>query len=907
MPEPTDPSFRPLRAEQRLGNQPARPDPAPTPKQRPEPPPGPRPTKRRRGFASIASSVIVRGVYRLGVLGLIAAILLGGGLFFYFSNGLPSINGLKHYQPPLMTRIYASDFQLIGELGTQRRIYVPYSRIPRRVQNAFISAEDRSFWTEPGIDPLAIMRAGVVDVTRLGSHERPLGASTITMQVVKNMLLHNNINFVRKIQEAILAVRVNRALTKKQVLTLYLNEIYLGQNSWGVAAAAQDYFAKPLSDLTIAEAAMLGGLPKAPTNYNPFLHPEQALRRRNWVIGRMLDDGKITKQEARVALASPLLPHAAAKPRVVPGSGYFADAVQAQLIQLFGKQATFEGGLIVRTSLDPRLQAAAMDAIRARLISYDREFGAYQGPVARLPADQLDSQWPNLLARQKTPPGMRRRWRLGVVVSETAQAATIGWLAETGAGAETGQSRTAPLALAAIQWGRPMIQGHPGPRLTHVAQLLHPGDVVMIEPAKPSLKLEQIPAIEGSMLSMDPQNGRVMAMVGGWSDALSPYNRAIQAMRQPGSSVKPFDYLAAMQAGMQPDATILDAPFVQRLADGQVYRPGNYEMDFLGPVPVFYALEQSLNLATLHLVRQVGLANIAATFKTFGVVDRMPLIYPAAIGALDTTLWRMVRGYAALDEYGRQVTPSLIDSVTAPDGRILYQAPGQACDNCINGAPDAPPVLKPAGAVIAGPDSIYQVIMMMRNVVEHGTGTPAVVGIKRPVAGKTGTTNNFNDAWFIGFVPQMVTGCWMGFDKPQNLGKNQTGGNVCGPAWNQYMKVALQGQPVIDFPAPAGMTLAPVSFGSQTVQEAFKPGQAPGLQSHLGFAENLPSAGTAADQAGNPVAMPASGTPGGFSQPNAGQPNAPRGAPLGASPGAPPGGALGAPPANLDKSLGGLY
>jgi penicillin-binding protein 1A len=898
MPEPSDPSFRPLRADQRLvGTQPRR-DPAPPP------PPEIGQPKRRRSFARVAGGTMVRGVYRLAVLGVIAALMLGGGLFFYFSNGLPSINGLKHYQPPLMTRVYASDFQLIGELGTQRRIYVPYSRIPKRVRDAFISAEDRSFWTEPGIDPLAIMRAGVVDVTRLGSHERPLGASTITMQVVKNMLLHNRINFVRKIQEAILAVRVNRALTKKQVLTLYLNEIYLGQNSWGVAAAAQDYFAKPLSQLTVAEAAMLGGLPKAPTNYNPFLHPDRALRRRNWVINRMLADGKITQDEARIALASPLLPHAAATPRIVPGSGYFAGAVQAQLIQLFGKKTTFEGGLIVRTSLDPRLQTAAMDAIRNRLDSYDREFNFYHGPVATLPANALSTKWPNLLAQQKAPPGMRRRWRLGVVLTETAQAAKVGWLAETGAGAESGLvTRTAPLTLAAIQWGRPMIHGYPGPKLRRMAQMLHPGDVVMVQSGdkKAGLKLEQIPAIEGSMLSMDPQTGRVLAMVGGWSDALSPYNRATQAMRQPGSSVKPFDYLTAMQSGMQPDATILDAPFVQRLADGQVYRPGNYEMSFMGPVPVFYALEQSLNLATLHLVRQVGLANIAANFKKFGVVHHMPLIYPAAIGALDTTLWRMVRGYAAIDEYGRQVTPSLIDSVTAPDGRILYQAPDQTCENCTNGAPDAPPVLKPNGDALAGPNSAYQVIMMMRNVVEHGTGTPAVAGIKRPIAGKTGTTNNFNDAWFIGFVPQMVTGCWMGFDKPRDLGKNQTGGNVCGPAWNQYMKVALKGQPVIDFPTPPGMTLASVNFGSQTVQEAFKPGQAPGLQSHLGFTENMAASQADSTQGGagqlNAVADQTGGAapnpgPAAFGTPNqpgaAGQPPSPQ-------------------PANLDKSLGGLY
>jgi penicillin-binding protein 1A len=851
--------------------------------------------KQRPGLARVAGGVLARGVYRLALLGIVAGVVIGGGVFLYFSNGLPSVAKLRHYEPPLETRIYADNFRLIAALGTQHRIYVPYNRIPQLVSRAFISAEDRNFWTEPGIDPLAIVRAGFVDMTRLGSHERPLGASTITMQVVKNMLLDNRIDFARKVKEAILALRVNRAMSKKRILTLYLNEIYLGQNAWGVAAAAEAYFDKPLSKLTIAEAATLGGLPKAPTNYNPFLHPKRALNRRNWVIGRMRDDGVITSAEAKTAIASPLLPKAAAGTRPVPGAGYFINAVEAQLVQMFGQKTTMEGGLIVRTSLDPRLQATAMDAMRTRLEAYDHEFGFYHGPVTRLNTADLSNDWAAALAKQTTPAGLRRRWRLGVVVSETPALAHIGWIQ----GDNPAATRTGTITLAALQWGRPLVNGHPGPLLRSVGQMLKPGDVIMIDPHKPAkggtVSLEQIPVVEGSMLSMNPETGRVSIMVGGWSNRMSPYNRATQAHRQPGSSIKPFDYLTAMQAGIQPDATILDAPFTQRLADGQLYRPGNYEMSFLGPVPVFYAIEQSLNLATLHLVRRVGLANVAANFEKFRIVHHMPLIYPAAIGALDTTLWRMVRGYAALDEYGRQVEPSLIDSVTAPDGHILYQAPDQSCANCMDGSASQLPVLNRPGASLADPNSVYQVIMMMRNVVEHGTGVPAVAGLNRPIAGKTGTTNNFNDAWFLGFVPQMVTGCWIGYDTPRDLGPNQTGGNVCGPAWNQFMKAALKGQPVIDFPTPPGMTLARVSFGSQTVTEAFKPGQVPGSQSNLGLVADNPLGlgGSLANSGGQTVQHdfnPASdGTPGSPNLATQGQGNPPP------------------PPASVDKSLGGLY
>lgn len=304
-------------------------------------------------------------------------------------------------------------------------------------------------------------------------------------------------------------------------------------------------------------------------------------------------------------------------------------------------------------------------------------------------------------------------------------------------------------------------------------------------------------------------------------------------------------------------------------------------------MPVFYAIQESLNLATLHLVRRVGLPNVIANFKKFGVVKHAPLIYPAAIGALDTTLWRMVRGYAALDEYGRKVQPSLIDSVTAPDGHILYQAPDQSCANCMDGSAQQPPILNRPGARLANPDSVYQVIMMMRNVAEYGTGVPAVKGLKRPIAGKTGTTNNFNDAWFIGFVPQMVTGCWIGFDKPRDLGVNQTGGNVCGPAWNQYMKVALKNQPVIPFKPPPGITLHKVTFRDETVEEAFKPGQTPGAQSNPGLV---------ADDPLNLGGAFANTTPSTGSHDFSPAPD-----------GQTPSGGAPAPSGNVDKSLGGLY
>jgi penicillin-binding protein 1A len=859
----------PFSAGERLA--PVRRDP---PVRRPPPPPrkpggngpdGRRP--RKNGFWRVLASFFVFGLYRLVFIGIIGLIVAGGIAFYIFSDGLPSVDSLKTYKPPLESRVYADNFQLVSELATEHRIYVPFDQIPPMVGQAFISAEDRLFWAEPGINPLAMIRAGLTDITRIGSGHRPLGASTITEQVVKNMLLDNRITFGRKIKEAILAMRVSAAMTKQEVLTLYLNEIFLGNNSYGIAAAAQTYFGKSLSQIDIAQAASLAALPKAPTTYDPFSHPQDALQRRNFIISRMLADGAITAAQAQSATAEPLLPHAGGPARLVPNAGYFADAVKTQLVQRFGADTVGAGGLIVHTSLNPVLQNAATDALRDGLERYDRAHDGYHGRVAHIDPTGLDDNWQAALAKQATPPGMRRDWRLGIVLTAGGPDAKIGYVTDGTAG-------TGTLHLDSMRWARPILSGNIGPRPSAVSDTLHPGDIVMISGQADDLSLEQIPTVQGALISMDPKTGRILAMVGGWSHDVSPYNRTIQAQRQPGSSVKPFVYLTAMEQGIQPDAPVLDAPFVQQMPDGTTYRPGNYEESFEGPVPIFHALEQSLNLATLHLARQIGLDSIAKTFESFGLIDQMPPYYPSAIGAIDTTVWRMATGYAQLDEYGRQITPSLIDSVTDPDGKVLYQATNQTCDNCVNGDPATPPNLDYSGAQLADPDSVFQIITMMKGVVLRGTGTTAVVGISQPVAGKTGTTNNFVDAWFSGFTPGIVTTCWVGFDAPANLGKDESGANVCGPIWNQYMKVALAGQPPVDFAVPPGDTLVPTSFNSQAAIEAYKAGQTPGAQST--------DSSLLAGQSG--LGTPASAAPG--------------------VPGAPP-----APPApgTIDKSLGGLY
>ncbi len=778
------------------------------------------------------------GFLRVVVILLIAGAMVGYLGYRHFTAGLPSVNVLRHYHPPVMTRLFASNGRLIADFGPEQRIYVPYAEIPPLVRNAFIAAEDRYFWYHPGIDPFAIVRAGIWDLLHVGSGRRPLGASTITQQVVKNILLDQPMTFDLKIQEAILALRLEDVLSKQQILAIYLNQIYLGLSTYGVAAAAQAYFDKPLDKLTVAETAFLAGLPKAPTAYNPFTNPAGAKARRDWVLARMREDGYITAAAERKALAEPLVPRAAGPPPTpLPEAGYYVDAVRQELINRFGVRQATEGGLIVRTSLDPLLQRTAVDTLRNGLMAYDRAHSGWRGPVAKLsPGPTLAADWAKELAEVKPPPGMLDSWRLGVVLSETPASAEIGWLDPAPDAPPVGPAppavpRKGTLRPADFAWAR---------------ATLKPGDVVMVQPvpapapatqptsatiqeAGENLALMQIPQVEGALVSLDPRTGRVLAMVGGWSYRESQYNRVMDAKRQPGSGFKPFTYLTALEQGIPPSQKFLDAPIVMAGADGP-WRPTDFDPGFMGPITMQVGLEQSVNLATLRVAEAVGLRNVAKTAEAFGVVHKFPLYYPAVLGALDTTVMRMAGAYASFDELGLKVTPALIDSVESPEGKVLWHSQEVACTNCAGGSPDQPPELVSNQPRIADQASVFQLVTMMKGVVLRGTGVNAGKGIDRPIAGKTGTTDEFNDAWFNGFTPNLVTIVWMGFDTPKSLGQDVTGGAVSAPIWNAFMKVALKGRPVLDWPVPPGISMQTFDTADGTAIGAFKTNQAPGTE-----------------------------------------------------------------------------
>ncbi|MDE2335583.1 MAG: PBP1A family penicillin-binding protein [Rhodospirillales bacterium] len=845
----------PLQAGPRLvpPSDPNSPDRSPNKRGRPEKP------RRRRRFSLFAGLIWpLRLLATLVVAALVAGLVIGAYVFERDTANLPSLETLRHYQPKLMTRLYAANDQLQAELATERRIYVPITRIPLVVQQAFIAVEDHNFYEHPGIDPAAILRAAVTDALQFGQHKRPIGASTITQQVAKNMLLNDKVSLRRKIREAVLAMRMERVLSKQQILQLYLNQIYLGEGAYGVGAAALAYFDKPIEKITLPEAAMLASLPKAPAYFDPFLHPRQARIRRDYVLDRMVDNRAITLAQAKAAKAQPVTPVPYTRPRTIAGADYFTDEVRQRLIARFGLKRTETGGLTVHTTLDPRLQALADRALHDGLLAYDRRHPSWRGPVGHIAPPSgawATAAWAKALAHHPAPPGMLAQWQLGLVVAETPGSATIGLLLD-------GKPVTAALPLSALGWARHEdAAGNLGPPPRRLADVVVPGDVVMLRVTPPAkgkplaIALRQIPAISGAILALDPATGRVLAMSGGWNFALSQFDRATQAQRQPGSSFKPMVYLAAMEKNISPSQRFLDAPFVLDMGAAGKWRPGNYENSFGGPTSLHTAIGQSLNLVTVRLAAHIGMRSVARVAEAFGMAKKLPLLLPAALGAIDTTVLREAGAYASLDTLGLKVVPHFIDSVSDRNGRVLWQASGLACQGCND--PTAPPTIVDNHPRIADAQSVFQVVMMMHGVVINGTGGGTQQQFATMLAGKTGTTNNAVDAWFSGFSPDLVTVVWVGFDNPRSLGPNEQGAIAALPIWREFMKGALATRPKLTFTPPAGVTVASWQSAHGPALDAFKPGQAPGVSGPL----DTGGQGTASDAAAGATgtAAPASG------------------------------------------------
>jgi penicillin-binding protein 1A len=776
------------------------------------------------------------GVIFMVALGLSAAALY---VIYDVSKDLPDYKQLASWEPPVMTRMHAADGSLLAEYAEERRLYVPVNLIPARVINAYVAAEDKNFYTHAGLDwrgiGKALLRFVQVKVT---GHGQVLGASTITQQVAKNFLLSNERTWSRKLKEALVVQRIEASFSKDQIMELYLNDIFLGFNSYGVAAASLNYFGKPLDELTIEEAAYLGALPKGPNNYNPFTNYDRAFERRNYVLQQMFENKYITDVELKEALAKPLKVNPRPFGAQLFSAESFAEEARRELVAKYGKTTLDKGGYSVRTTLDPKLQLFARQAVARGLIGFDRKRG-FRGAVDNAVVDGGD--WAKNLLRYHVPAD-EAPWRIAIVTEMTDQAATIGLqpkFKQDGRFEDKRETGLIPLQL--MQWAKKYVDGDKlGPDIKKPSDVLALGDIVYVAPSGKDneFHLVQVPEVAGAMVAMDPHTGRVLAMVGGFSYGASQFNRAVQAMRQPGSSFKPVVYAAALDNGYSPASVVLDAPVEYKLPNGDIWKPKNYEKDFFGPSTLRRGIEQSRNTMTVRLADAMGITKVADLAERLGIYDHMPHQLSMALGAGETSLLKMTTAYSMIANGGKKVEATLIDRIQDRFGRTIFRHDMRDCTACkvdhyTQGM--AEPDLVDTRETVMNSYTAYQITSMMEGVVERGTGKKVQV-VGKPVAGKTGTSNDEKDAWFIGFTPDLAVGVYVGFDNPKPMGKRRTGGELAAPVVADFMRLALRDKAAVPFRVPRGIELIPIHvntgkrgvYGEDgVILESFKPGDEP--------------------------------------------------------------------------------
>ena len=763
-------------------------------------------------FAVIALIVVITSVWQI-------------------SQELPEYQQLADYEPAVTTRLYAGDGQLMMEYAAEKRLFVPEDKIPTLVKNAFIAAEDKTFYSHFGVDPIGILRAAFDNLKNIGRGRRPAGASTITQQVAKNFLLSSEVSYKRKIKEALLAMRMEQAFSKQHILELYLNEIYLGNRSYGVAAAALNYFGKSLDELTIEEAAYLAALPKGPNNYNPKTKYEAAIGRRNWVIDRMVEEDFISSSDGEAAKEK-TLEVVDRRGEFVWGAEYFSEEVRRQVKSEFGEDALYEGGLLIRTTLDPKLQKIASTVFANEIRDYDLRHG-WRGPLANIP---LDDSYVEAMQQVALPAGYANGWIKAIVKSVSTVKANI----------ETIDGQKGIIPLARLSWARKNLknQGVSNPPKS-VADVLKVGDVVMVEPVSPSViankklptdsyELRQVPDVEGALIAMDPHTGKILAMVGGYSFRKSQFNRATQAMRQTGSAFKPIVYLAALDNGYSPTDLILDAPFVLDQGIGlPKWKPVNYSKKFYGLMTLRQGIEKSRNLMTVRLAQDVGMDKVAEYAKKMGVNPSLPHLLSMSLGAGETKLINMASAYGIMVNGGKKVEPYFIERIQDRNGKTIYRHDRRPCENCqAEKWQNQPlPELADNREQIVDPLSAYQMVSILEGVAQHGTGA-RLRRLQKHLAGKTGTTNKNQDSWFVGFSPDLVVATYVGFDEPKSLGRYETGAALALPIFHNFMAEALKNQPDTPFRIPAGIKLVRVNHDTgkpakpedqSVILEALKP------------------------------------------------------------------------------------
>jgi penicillin-binding protein 1A len=797
--------------------------------------------------------MLLRFIGYLFGLGMLAGIVVVAGVAWYVSDlsaDLPDEAVLNAYEPPVTTRIHAADGELMAEYAHQRRLYIPIQAVPDLVKQAFISAEDKNFYNHPGIDFFALARAVVTNARNYGTDHRQVGASTITQQVAKNFLLTNERTIDRKIKEAVLSLRIEQAYSKDRILELYLNEIFFGLGAYGIAGASLTYYDKSVQELTLPEAAYLAALPKAPNNYNPFKDTEAAIERRNYVLDEMVENGYVSPEDGEEAKKTGLNVNIRRRSSYLFAAEYFAEEARREIVDRYGEDALYEGGLSIRTTLDPKIQVMARRALQDGLVRFDEERG-WRGPYKKI---DISGDWGTVLSEVSELSDVPE-WRLAVVLSSDEQTATIGLRPRSDASGELLEEREeGQISFDNMKWAAKIrVPGQENRTAKSPQEILSPGDVVFAKALAEDgrYRLQQPPQVQGAMVAMDPHTGRVMAMAGGFSFAESQFNRATQAYRQPGSSFKPFVYAAALDNGYTPSSVVLDAPIRINQGGGQgFWEPKNYSGGYAGPSTLRLGIEKSRNLMTVRLAKDMGMPLVSEYARRFGVYDNLAPYLSMSLGSGETTLLRMVSAYAVLANGGKKINPSIIDRIQDRYGKTIFRHDQRVCETC--NATDwhgqDEPELTDNSEQVLDPMTAYQTTSMLEGVVQSGTGQ-VVRKLNVPIAGKTGTTNDEKDAWFIGYTPDLVAGVYIGYDNPHSMGHGSTGGSLAAPIFLDFMKMALDGKPQVDFRVPRGLQLFPIDrktgllaqAGDEgVILEAFKPGTAPpSIYSVIGFADDM--------------------------------------------------------------------
>ena len=717
---------------------------------------------------------------------------------WYFSSDLPNYRFLQDYKPSVSTKVYDIDGSIVADFATQKRTFVAIDEIPLFVINAFLSAEDKNFFQHPGIDARGITRAIFKNLKNIISGQRLEGASTITQQVAKNFLLSSDVSFSRKVKEAILAFRIEKYLTKKRILELYLNEIYLGERSYGIASASMTYFDKSLKELSINEAALLATLPKAPSTYNPYKNFNSALKRKNWVLERMYENKYINENLYKNFLKKPIL----LKKRKLDfykENLFFTEEVRRFLFDKYGENTLYKRGLYVKTSLDSKTQDIATKALRENLEEYDRRHG-WRGAIKNI---KNVSSWKNQTSEIKFDE--INNWNLALVISIQKNFSEIELL----------DGSKGRILIEDTKWARKYLNADSlGPVINDLSQVFQVNDLVWVQNKKNNIwLLKQIPKINGSVIISDPWTGRIYSMVGGYSFDLSQFNRSVQAKRQPGSAFKPFVYAAALENKFQPNSILLDAPYVMQQAKDPIkWKPDNYGNKFYGKSTLRSGVEQSRNLMTVRLTQLVGNQKILEFAKNLKIYESPKNLLSYSLGAGETTLINLTNAYSIFVNGGKIFEPSIIDLIQDESGKVIFKTNVYDCKNCDEIASDTTqfPTIENNKKNIIDNSTAYQMVSILQGVVERGTAKK-MRNSKIPIAGKTGTTNNNMDAWFIGFTPDLVIGVYVGFDDPDTLGKFETGAKAAIPVFEDIIKKLPKKNISPFFKVPPGINLIKIN------------------------------------------------------------------------------------------------